>query len=793
MNKINFKKRWLSLIIPLFIIGLFFAWPLPNELTISVDQQPIKILDRNGKVLYEVRKSDFGTQDYLTFDQIPDNVVKILIAVEDRSFYRHPGISIKGIMRAAWQNYKADKIVSGGSTITQQLVRNRLQPKHRGYLYKIKEILLAIKLETRMSKKEILEAYLNSVYFGHQAYGVQAAAKMFFDKNVNELSFAESAFMIGLIQSPTTYNPFSNYKLAKQRQKIVSKALHDANTFSTEKIEEIKTEIIRLSSGKINIRAPHFVMWIMSRFHLQSESATTLSRFQTGGEIHTTLDFNLQSEAERIVENHLKKLEDKNVTSAAVVVLDAQTGELLTMVGSADYFDDEHDGAVNVAISPRQPGSALKPFNYVLALRDGYTAASTVADVETQFFTQEGNPYIPRNYNYGYHGLVRYREALANSYNISAIKVLERVGVEKLVIFLREAGITTLNQTPEHYGLALTLGDGEVKLLELTRAYGMLARGGKTLPLKIFRDEKITEGKIILDKQITWIITNILSDNQARLPEFGENSPLKFDFPVAAKTGTTRNSRDNWTIGYTPNRIVGVWVGNADNSPMRNTSGITGAGPIFHDVMLAATKNLPPQNFPKPDGIIQQKVCRLSGKLPTKHCPYTIREWFISGTEPRETDDIFTPIKIDTRTNQLANENCSSKYAEEKIFAIFPPELQKWAQENGWPQPPNQYSPLCPKYDSKNNQKEEWIIIRKPHVNESFLLDPLIPDENEKIIFEASASNNITQIDWFINDQKIGSAKSPNFRMEWMPEVGKFEVKAKGENLENKIRIEIIK
>lgn len=757
----KFLNKWLLFILaPVVVLSLYLLWPLPHALQAGPEGQSIRILDRTGTLLYEKRQDDFGSTDYLTFEKIPTSIINAVIAIEDQDFFSHFGINPKSIIRAAWQNFSAKKIVSGGSTITQQLVRNRLKPEKRGYLYKAHEALLAIKLETRVSKKEILEIYLNSVYLGHQAYGIQAAAQTYFEKNIAELSQAESAFLVGLIQSPSNYNPYRNFEKAKERQARVI----DAMTLTENEKTELKSEPIKLGSGKIDIKAPHFVMWIIDKYGDINDS-----------QIRTTLDLDLQLEIEKIVEKHIENLKDKNVSSAAVVILDAKNGDLLAMVGSADYFDTEHDGAVNVALANRQPGSALKPFTYALALKNGATPATTIADIETQFFTQDGNPYIPRNYDYGFHGLVRYREALANSYNIPAVKILEKVGVENLLHFLQSAGLTTLNQTPDHYGLALTLGDGEVKLLELTQAYGMLARGGKTLSVKILLNEKTDDGKRLLDEKIAWLITNILDDDAARLPEFGKGGPLEFDFPVAAKTGTTRNSRDNWTFGYTNERVVGVWVGNADNTPMRGTSGITGAGPIFHETMLAAMRNLPKASFWQPEGIIEKEICTLSGKLVTEHCPHQMKEWFIQGTEPKSFDDLYTPIKIDIRTDLLAGRDCPKEFTESKIFAIFPPELKTWSRENGWPQPPLQYSPLCPPGESKIGT---WLTIEKPNQNESYLLSPMIPDENEKIILTASASDDIEEVEWFVDGKSVGTATRPSFRLEWKPETGIHEISA---------------
>ncbi|MDH5597314.1 MAG: transglycosylase domain-containing protein, partial [Candidatus Peregrinibacteria bacterium] len=438
------------LVILLALLACLLLWPIPDSLDVEADHS-LKILDRNGKLLYEVRDDSPGSKEYIALSDIPPQLTDTLLAVEDRGFYGHMGFSPRAILRAAWQNFQAGEIVSGGSTITQQLVRIRLQPKERNYAYKLREIFYAFRLDLKLSKDEILESYLNSVYFGHQAYGLQAAARTFFDKNAMELSLAESTLLIGLIQSPSSYDPFVNFERAKARQKTVLNALAQNPDYSDLDKEALLNQKIKLSNGKISIRAPHFVMWLLDEWKNQMQP-------NEKNEVYTTLDLDLQSEIELIIENHLRDLEDRNVSSAAIVVLDTKTGEILAMIGSADYFDFEKDGSYNVALADRQPGSALKPFTYALALQKGDTLASTVADIETQFFTQEGNPYVPRNYDYGYHGLVRYREALANSYNISAVKVLEKVGVQELLNFLKELGLSTLSKSAEHYGLALTLG-----------------------------------------------------------------------------------------------------------------------------------------------------------------------------------------------------------------------------------------------------------------------------------------------------------------------------------------------
>ncbi len=750
-------------------------------------------------MLYEVRGQDSGSFKFVPLAQMPSSLVQAVIAIEDRDFYAHGGISLKAITRAAWQNITSGEIISGGSTLTQQAVRNRLHPTRRTFLYKIKEAFLALKLEQALSKEEILESYLNTSYFGHQAYGIAAAAKIYFGKSPQELSLAESAMLAGVLQSPSSLDPFVNMKRAKERQKRVLDAMREVHPEIA--YDEALQEPITLTKNRIAIRAPHFVM------HVQERSPAS---FEQAGHLRTTLDLDLQADIEAIVRRKLEELKDKNVTSSAVVVLDAKTGDVLSMVGSADYFDTEHDGAVNVALSSRQPGSTIKPFTYALALMRGETAATTIADVETQFFTEEGNPYTPRNYDYGEHGLVRYREALANSYNIAAVKVAEKVGVPALLSFLKSAGIGTFTQAPDHYGLALTLGDAEVTLLDLTAAYGMFARGGVTLVPRMMAADPVQAGTRVLDAKVAWLISDILSDNQARLPEFGEDGPLSFGVPVAAKTGTTRNSRDNWTIGYSADVVVGVWVGNADNSPMRGTSGVTGAGPIFHDVMVTALKRYPPASFAQPSGIVRQQICRMSGKLPTPDCPQSIFEFFVAGTEPKEKDDLFRAVIIDTRNGLLASATCDPQFTKRQVFAVFPPEVKTWARESGWPSVPTAESPLCAgKEGIEGKERQEsskssipslhslpalpsFVHILSPQPNDSFKLDILIPDEHEFVIFKAQASDEITTIDWFVDGKKVGTGSAPDFRFAWRPIRGTHRIEAKNGQYTDARSIEIV-
>ena len=763
-----------------FIIGvtaslaalLLVLWilPLPHAL-VTPAVSSLRILDRNGVVLYDRRSG--GLQRDVSLDAVPADITNALIATEDRSFWTNPGLSLRGIARAAMHDLNAGSIIEGGSTVTQQYVRTMLRPASRGLIYKTREAWFALKLTSRLRKKDILANFLNNAYFGQQSYGIAAAARTYFDKDLSALSLAESALLIGLLNAPTSLNPYTDPAAAKLRRDLVLQSMLAVGFITQEGLQEARSEPIRLTANRVPIVAPHFVMWQLQ----QHESEWT-----NLPEIRTTLDSSLQAEVQDIIDHQLDKLADKNVTSAAVVVLDAKNGDVLSMVGSRDYFDVPHDGAVNVATSPRQPGSAIKPFTYALALAKDMTAASTVADVETQYLTQTGTPYTPRNYDYGYHGLVRLREALANSYNIAAIKVLENVGVGDLVSFLRKLKFSTITDSPEHYGLALTLGDSEVPLLELARAYAIFPRGGKTLELRTTLQDTVRSGEQILPTDAAWLVADILSDNDARTAEFGRSSPLAFGFPVGAKTGTTRNSRDNWTIGFTPNRIVGVWVGNADNSPMRGTSGITGAGPIFHDVMIAAMRGIPEETFVRPPDIIDVGICRLSGMLITPLCPATAVEHFMKGTEPTVPDTVFRSVAVDTRNGLKAAPSCDAKFVRSDVFAFFPPEVQGWARDNGWKQPPVSYSPLCGRLAQSGALTSSFgatLHITSPGEGGDFQLDPLIPDGSEHITFEASADQSIQSVDWVVDGRVIGKANAPNFHFLWSPAVGTHHIEVK--------------
>jgi len=577
-------------------IGTFSFLPLPFSGGNLSNAQSIRYFDINHQVFFEDFSDTSGYHESIALKDIPSFVQNATVLLEDKRFFFHPGFDPLAIIRAIFQNIKSGSIVSGGSGITQQLIRNHLRVKQRNKIYKLHELLLAIKTDFLFSKNEILEAYLNSVYYGENAYGIAAAAQIFFNKTPNELNLHEAIFLAGLPQSPSAYNPFKKMTNALKREKTVIQILEHNGFFKNYcQDKQCLATPLKLERGKKQKIAPHYI----------EETKKELAKIipdttQHQIEVNTYFDQGLFASAQSVIEKQITELEEKNVRNAAVVILNHQERGVSVLIGSKDYFDTKIQGFVNNAVAFRQAGSTMKPFTYALAFEHDDTPNSLVDDSFLHLQTQDGLPYEPKNYDFEEYGKVTYRQALANSYNISAIKVAQKVGVENLLNTFRALGFR-LNEGVDHYGLALTLGDGEIRLLDLANAYTVFPLEGKKYPFRFIKSVRV-DGKIIYERppetgekifssQSTRYIEDILSDNEARSQQFGLDSPLRTSVWSAAKTGTTKNYRDNWTMGFTREYTVGVWVGNSDGSYLKNSSGITGAAPIWHDIIEALPKN----------------------------------------------------------------------------------------------------------------------------------------------------------------------------------------------------------
>lgn len=589
--------------------------PSPDKLVEREIIQSTKIYDRTGEfLLYDIHGEEKRT--LIEFNQMPEPIKWATIIMEDDDFYHHHGIDFRGIARALWANVRGRQILEGGSTITQQLIKNTILTSERTFSRKFKEIILALEIEQKFSKDDILKMYLNEVAYGSNAYGIEAASQTFLNKHAWDLTLTESCFLASLPKAPTYYSPYGNHpeELKSRQIKCLNRLAHLGYITEQER-DEAKEEKLNLATRSYDLKAPHFVMFIKQ--YLADKYGDQMLE-QGGLKVITTLDMELQQIAEQAIENQAKKnLANYRAKNAALCALDPKTGQILAMVGSVNYFDLENDGNVNVCTRPRQPGSSFKPYVYATAFKQGFTPETIIFDLATDFEVGENKEYIPHNYNEKEYGPVTFRQGLAMSLNIASVKVLYLAGVQDSIKTAHEMGITTL-QEPNQYGLSLVLGGGEVKLIDHVSAFGAFATEGvSNKPNGILRIES-PQGEIleefelneqrVLDIQIARLINNILSDNETRTPMFGAASKLYLgERPVAAKTGTTNEFRDAWTIGYTPSLVAGVWVGNNDNSKMnKGAGGAAVAAPIWNEFMSRALTGKPIENFFEPEPVVRE-------------------------------------------------------------------------------------------------------------------------------------------------------------------------------------------
>ncbi len=786
------KKRKISLsrllillfafaVLGLAILSFTLAWflkdlPSPSKLK-AQNFSSTMIFDRNGKLLFEFYKEK--NQIPVKLDEISKYAILATISVEDKDFYKHKGISEKGILRAFFNTVFRRKL-QGGSTITQQLIKNILLTPERTLTRKIKEVILAFEVERRYTKDEILEMYLNNAPYGGSFWGIESAARGYFGKRAKDLNLVEAAILAGLPQRPSYYSPFIGSKNAwKYRTKHVLRRMREDGyiTRKEEKKALEELEKITFKKPKLTIRAPHFVFFVKEK--LEKEYGENF--MEKGLKITTTLDLDLQEEAEKIAYEEIKNLKKYNVTNAGIIALDSKTSEILAMVGSYDFFDEKY-GKFNTTLALRQPGSAVKPITYAVAFEKGYTPATVIMDVPTIFPQGDGKEYKPVNYDGKYRGPIQLRFALGNSINVVAVKLLALIGIEDFLKTAYNMGITTLAPTKENlrrFGLSVTLGGGEVRLLEITNAYTVFARGGTKLPYSYVLEIKDYKGKTIykkkkprevrvFDKSIAFLISHILSDNNARLLAFGPNSYLRIPGKtVAVKTGTTNDKRDNWTIGFTKDITIGVWVGNNDNSPMdkRIASGITGASPIWHKLMRFALNTYDDGIIEKPDNVIAKEIDAFLGGLPKEGYPTRV-EYFVKGTEPKSISPYYKKLKISKITGKLANEyEIKTGNYEEKEFIVITENdpiskdgknrwqeaIDKWMSE----QEDEKYHP--PKEISDYKPQETQILLNSPKDNSKLETNTI--EVKGKIV----SDKKLKTLEIYINDSLISKLDNPDY------------------------------
>jgi penicillin-binding protein 1C len=642
--------------------------PLPTKLTSSSNPQTSQIFDRNGKLLYNIYRSK--DQTFIPLSQIPKQVQLATIAIEDKNFYNHGAIDLRGITRALY-SIVFHKELQGGSTLTQQLVKTSLLTPERTITRKVKEIILAFATEFLYPKGKILEMYLNQVPYGGTAYGIEAAAQTYFGKKAKDLDLAESALLAGLPEAPTAFSPFGSHpELAVERQKRVLQAMFEEGYITKTQREKALKESLDYKRFATSIKAPHFSLFIKD---LLIKKYGERAVEEGGLKVTTSLDLDVQDLTQATVSAEVASLKGYRVSNGAAMVANPATGEILAMVGSRDYFDTTIDGNVNVALALRQPGSSIKPINYAAGLSNGYSAATPFIDQKTCFPNQGGKNYCPVNYDGKFHGIVSMRNALGSSLNIPAVKMLKANGVRTMIATASAMGITSFTN-PDDYGLSLTLGGGEVSMYDMTQAFSVFANAGYKVNLHpilkvVDKHGKTLEeyqppkspifGTKVLPEGVAFIISDILADNNARLIAFGPNSELRIPNKiVSVKTGTTNDYRDNWTIGYTPSLVVTTWVGNNDNTPMSGlVSGVTGAAPIWHGIMATLLQNKDPQTIQRPSNVIQKSVCYMSGApSSSKDSPSGCTagfEYFIKGTEGKYATIQSQQVWIDKDTQDL--------------------------------------------------------------------------------------------------------------------------------------------
>ncbi len=711
LDKVTKGKLWLYVSIGAFgavVLGLFFflalfTWysrdlPSPNQL-VRKDGFTTRILDRDGEIIYDVYKEAKRTP--VTWKEIPDDLKWATIAVEDKHFYSHPGFSTWGMFRAFY-NIVIHRKLQGGSTLTQQLIKNVLLTSERTLPRKFKEFVLSLQTERKYTKDEILLMYLNEAPYGGSAWGVGAAAEQYFNKKVTDLDLTESVILAGLPQRPSVYSPFSDSPEAYiGRAETVLRRMREDGYISNEDEKEVKEELdeVEFSQNSSLLSAPHFVAYVKG---ILSEKYGEEVVEQGGLEVTTTLDLGLQEKAEIIIAEEIEKMEGLKISNGAAVVLDPESGEIIAMVGSKGYFSEDIPGKFNVVTQGlRQPGSSIKPVTYATALEKNYTAATLLMDTKTAFPVVGQKDYAPVNYNGKYSGPVLAREALANSINVAAVKMLAKVGIEPMLSKAYQMGLNTLEPTKENLqrlGLSVTLGGGDVKLIELASAYSAFGNGGfRQEPIAVLevkdRDGRTLEsykskkGARVLSEGAAFIISHILSDNNARSLVFGLNSFLNIPgHQVAVKTGTTNSMRDNWTIGWTPKVLVGVWVGNNDNSPMsRVASGVSGAAPIWRRIILAVLNEVPKKDFIQPSSVVTAEVDRISGFR--AHDGFASKlEYFIKGTKPVGTDPIHARLKLCRGQKKLANpaQVAAGDYDEKEYFVFKEEDPVSQDGKNRW-------------------------------------------------------------------------------------------------------------
>ena len=767
------------LLLTSFILGLIFIpkvyklykfskeyinKPFSKEELQKNESRVLKIYDRNNILLANLFPEYGGFYKEVKYSNLPQNLIEAVISAEDKNFFKHKGIDYKAILRAFISNLLNRKIVSGGSTITQQLSKSIIH-RERNYINKFYEALDSIRLEKNLTKEEILTEYLNRIFFGNNCYGIGAAAELYFKKEVKDLNINESVILASIIKSGTKFNPYKYEERLHLRKIYVLGQMKNNNYIKEEEYNNYINEntTIYTNREKNILKAPHFVMYIKDSLDKLKYSNIT--------EVKTTLDYKMQKEASLVISNASQSLHSFNVRNISCVILNAKTGEVLSMIGSMDYFDKETDGSVNGAIALRQPGSALKPFLYAYLFDKGESPASVIGDIKT-YINSPGGDYIPENFDRKYRGPVTIRDALANSLNIPAVRWLSKYSLKDFQNILLKSGLRSIDKNPDYYGYSLVLGSAEVRLIDLSSAYTIFPNSGifinhySAVSLKkengeiFYFPKKSYTHKRVISEESAYLINKILSDRNARMGSFRSYRGLVYPFSIAIKTGTSKGSRDAWAIGYTKDYIVGLWLGDFKGSEMINITGGNGAVPILYDLFSMLNKSQKETKWDKPKDIIEREICLISGKLRGEFCKETRLEEFSIFNVPKEECDV----------HNLYIKRNSDGSIDKKVFLNLPSEYNDWIKErqiekpnSEWIKAENTYAynnlSQINNFNSINNQNKinERISITSPTDNSVYKIDSTLPLEYQNIFISSYIPKNIIEANLYCNEEIIAN------------------------------------
>ncbi len=813
------RAKWVALVVailtllpPAAIVVASYFVELPQELLEGPPSTSIWILDRDGHLLREARADDGTRARWVPLDELGPTAISAMIAAEDRRFRSHHGVDAIAVLRAIGSGVWHRRIVSGASTITMQLART-LRPRPRTLAGKVREMVLALRIERSVSKDRILEEYANRVPFGPNLRGIGAASEAFLAKRPKDLSIAEAALLAGIVRGPSVYAPDKHPTAAKARRAVVLARMEATGAITAEQRAIADGEPIAAVRAHPAFGAPHFVQGLISgALHGQQPGLADTAKGGVAA-FETTIDASLQREAEATVRVTLERLRERNVTAASVIVIEHATGDVLAWVGSPDVFDQARLGANDGVLAKRQPGSALKPFLYALAIETkGFLPSTVLPDVPLTIATP-GGAWTPLNYDGKHHGPVRLREALASSLNVPAAWTIREVGVAPFLDRLHALGFASLTEAAEHYGPALSLGAGEVRLVELANAYATLARAGLHRPLRLARAvvpraggrvelEPAPETRV-MPAVAGALVTDVLKDRKARMLSFGDVTALDFPFDVAAKTGTSKGFRDNWALGSSSAVTVGVWVGNFDGSPMHEVSGISGAGPIFQAVMEAAMRKRAPAPIAiaatgsaamiGDERLVSVEVCALSGARASTSCPHRHRDWAPeAAVDTMPTCDWHVPLRIDRRNGLRAGPACAAHETETRVYERLPPEYLAWATAAKRPLVPES-SPFCPAADDGSGVAfaSTGLAIRAPLDGTKLVIDPERPRDAQVLDVEVVAPPSVTEVVLRVDGVRFATAKRP-FVFAWPIVEGKHALVVQAGTLESPpVRVEV--